>query len=79
MSSIKHGIHVGKPCAIPRDIGFMAKTEFAADLASALVVAKQNYLNIRVQKLPAIQCIALDDRRMPVEGLGRSEECDHRE
>jgi hypothetical protein len=79
MSSIKHGIYVGKTGGIPRDFGFMANSEFAADLASALVVAKQNDFNIRVQKLPAIQCIALDDRRMSAEGLGRSKECDHRE
>jgi hypothetical protein len=79
MSSIKHGIHVGKTGGIPRDFGFVAKTEFAADLARALVVAKQNDFNIRVQKLPAFQCIALDDRGMSAEGLGRSEECDHRE
>lgn len=79
MSSIKHGIHVGKSSGIPCDFGFMAETEFAADLASALVVAKQNDFNIWMQKLPAFQCVALNDRGMSAEGLGRSEECDHLE
>ena len=79
MSSIKHGIHVGKSCGIPRDFGFVAQPEFAADLARALVVAKQNDFNFWVQKLPAFQCIALNDRGMSAEGLGRSEECDHLE
>ena len=79
MSSIKHGIHVGETGGIPRDFGFVAKTEFATDLARALVVAKQNDFDIWVQKLPAFQCIALNDCGMSAEGLGRCEECDHLE
>jgi|HubBroStandDraft_6_1064221.scaffolds.fasta_scaffold1156770_2 hypothetical protein len=77
MSSIKHGIHVGKTGGIPRDFGFVAETEFAANLACALVVAKQDDFNIWVQKRPAFQCIALDDRGMSAKGLGRSEKSDH--
>src|SRR5208282_4227085 len=59
------------------DRGFVAQTQFAADLRGARIVAEENHLHVRMQPLPAFQRIALDHRGVPGERFGGSEERNH--
>lgn len=55
----------------------VANPEFATGLFSALLISKQNHLDIRIHERPASDSISLDDSDVTDERLRRAKDCKH--
>jgi hypothetical protein len=65
----KQEIDVWQLALEPFDLRLVTQAELMSDLGSPLLVSKQNHLDVWMQKRPAFQRIALDDRAVPLKGL----------
>jgi hypothetical protein len=55
----------------------VTNAKFARHFCRAFIVAKKNDLDIRMQKRPTLQRVALNDRNVITEWLGGSKKCQH--
>src|SRR5690349_9628637 len=53
------------PELVALDMSFVADAEIAGGLGGALFVAEEDYLDIRMQKRPTLERVALDDVDVP--------------
>lgn len=61
LCAVKDRVEPLRSAGIDNDICVMADTELGADCRSALVITKQDDIDVRMKQLPALQCVALDD------------------
>jgi len=67
---LEHAIDPNGAMLVALQMGFMAKAQFAGSLCAAVVVAKENDLDLWMEKGPALDGVALDDPDVPGKCLG---------
>lgn len=71
----KHIIQVFHSGLVPFGVPLVPHAQLHADFRGAVLVAEKDHFDIGMEKLPALERIALNDGRVAVKGLGGREQC----